>query len=305
MADNAISDGKLRDSAALSVIGRATNSTGDPADIAAASDAHVLRRSGTSLGFGQVVSAGIGDNQIGDTKLRDSAALSVIGRSANSTGDPADIAAANDGEVLRRSGTTLGFGQVGTTGLADGAVTLAKHANMATARLLGRTTAGSGVPEELTAASARALLAVITPAFCAAYGPSSGTGLTISTWTALGLATVQANRGGFTVNSDEIVVPVAGTYRITARATCTRSDTGSFIWSIKLLRKPSGGKYADIAGSEANGAGNGNSKAGSVVTQSIVTSVGAEDAFRAEVMSDGSNSTASENGYWLEVPQLE
>jgi hypothetical protein len=36
----------------------------------------------------------------------------VIGRSANSTGDPADIAAASDHQVLRRSGTALGFGAV-------------------------------------------------------------------------------------------------------------------------------------------------------------------------------------------------
>ena len=35
----------------------------------------------------------VNSNAITDTKLRDSAALSVIGRSANSSGDPADIAA--------------------------------------------------------------------------------------------------------------------------------------------------------------------------------------------------------------------
>ncbi len=54
----------------------------------------------------------VDNNAITDAKLRDSAALSVIGRSANSTGDPADIAAASDGQVLRRSGTALGFGAV-------------------------------------------------------------------------------------------------------------------------------------------------------------------------------------------------
>jgi hypothetical protein len=47
----------------------------------------------------------VDNNTIADAKLRDSAALSVIGRSANSTGDPADIAASSDGDVLRRSGT--------------------------------------------------------------------------------------------------------------------------------------------------------------------------------------------------------
>jgi hypothetical protein len=72
------------------------------------------------------ITATIGANTVTDADLRDSAALSVIGRSANSSGDPADIAAGTDGHVLRRSGTTLGFGQVATAGIADGAVTAAK-----------------------------------------------------------------------------------------------------------------------------------------------------------------------------------
>ena len=54
----------------------------------------------------------IKNNGVGDAQLRDSAALSVIGRSANSSGDPADIAAGTDGFVLRRLGTALGFGQL-------------------------------------------------------------------------------------------------------------------------------------------------------------------------------------------------
>jgi hypothetical protein len=56
--------------------------------------------------------AGLVDNAVTDAKLRDSVALSVIGRSANSTGDPADIAAATDHQVLRRSGTAIGFGAI-------------------------------------------------------------------------------------------------------------------------------------------------------------------------------------------------
>ncbi|MBX3747336.1 MAG: hypothetical protein KF833_18660 [Verrucomicrobiae bacterium] len=44
--------------------------------------------------------------------------------------------------------------------IANGAVTLAKMANIATARLLGRVSAGSGVVEELTAAQVKTLLAI-------------------------------------------------------------------------------------------------------------------------------------------------
>ena len=110
---NGISNAKLRDSGALSVIGRSANSTGDPADISAtaATDA-VLRESGSVLGFGTVATAGIADNAVTDVKLRDSAATSVIGRSAGSSGDPADIAASADGQVLRRSGGSVAFGAV-------------------------------------------------------------------------------------------------------------------------------------------------------------------------------------------------
>jgi hypothetical protein len=52
LGNNAITNGLLRDSAGLSVIGRASDSTGDPADIIAETDGHVLRRSGNTIGFG-------------------------------------------------------------------------------------------------------------------------------------------------------------------------------------------------------------------------------------------------------------
>jgi hypothetical protein len=74
----------------------------------------------------EVIAAMIVDKAVTDAKLRDSAALSVIGRSANSLGVPADIAAGSDGFVLRRSGTTLGFGQIALGGIPDDLLTAAK-----------------------------------------------------------------------------------------------------------------------------------------------------------------------------------
>jgi hypothetical protein len=76
--------------------------------------------------YDTAISGVVADNSITNVKLRDSAGLSVIGRSANTTGDPADIVAGTDGEVLRRSGSTLGFGTVNTSGITDGAVTAIK-----------------------------------------------------------------------------------------------------------------------------------------------------------------------------------
>lgn len=60
-------------------------------------------------------------NGIVNSLIRPSAGLSVIGRSANTTGDVADITSTVDGYVLRQSGTSIGFGTIGNssiTGLA-------------------------------------------------------------------------------------------------------------------------------------------------------------------------------------------
>ena len=64
--------------------------------------------------------------------------------------------------------------------IANSAVTLAKMANMSTASLIGRNTAGSGVPEELSATTARTLLGlkkIFTDYYIEDYGGSTTTGV--------------------------------------------------------------------------------------------------------------------------------
>jgi hypothetical protein len=102
----------------------------------------------------------IDNNVISNAKIRQSAALSVIGRSANSTGNVADIAAGTDGHVLRRSGTTLDFGQVDTAGIANSAVTLAKIASIASNRILANVTASNAAPQAITVAQMYTLMGI-------------------------------------------------------------------------------------------------------------------------------------------------
>jgi hypothetical protein len=110
----------------------------------------VLGRVAGDIVAAQLVTAQITDANVTDAKISNRTALSVFGRSANSSGVGADIAAASDGEVLRRSGTSVGFGTVATAGIADASVTLAKMANLTAGTVIGRQIdAGTGVPVAL------------------------------------------------------------------------------------------------------------------------------------------------------------
>lgn len=182
--DNAVTNTDLRDSGALSVIGRSANTTGDPADISAvAASGAVLRESGSVLGFGTVATAGIADDAVTNAKIRNSGALSVVGRSANSTGDPADISAtAASGAVLRESGSVLGFGTIATAGIADGAVTNAKIRDSAAFSILGRATGTAGAIADM--------VPVVPGDAGQAFGfNTAGTALGFNLLTSVGLAT--------------------------------------------------------------------------------------------------------------------
>jgi hypothetical protein len=70
---------------------------------------------GTGLTGGTITSTGtirVATNGIVDSLIRQSVGLSIIGRSTNTTGNVADITAASDKQVLRRDGTSIGFGAI-------------------------------------------------------------------------------------------------------------------------------------------------------------------------------------------------
>ncbi len=121
----------IANGSALSAFGRSANSSGVMASIVGTTD-QVMRvdGAGTTLGFGSIdlsKTATVGSSKLPFANIADLAGLSVLGRSADSSGGMAAITGA-DGQVLRVSGTTLGFGTIAGAGIADGAVSLAKLA---------------------------------------------------------------------------------------------------------------------------------------------------------------------------------
>lgn len=108
----------------------------------------------TSSGTVWVIDA----NVVSNAKFRQSAGLAIVGRSANTTGDVADIIAGTDGFVLRRSGAVLGFGLIVAANITDAVITLAKIVDIATGSFLGRNTPGTGVSEVLSIATAKTML---------------------------------------------------------------------------------------------------------------------------------------------------
>ena len=104
----------LAQGSALSVLGVTGNATADVASIAAGTDHQVLCRSGTSLAFGAVnlASANAVTGDLPFSNLAQGSALSVLGVTGNAIADVASIAAGTDHQVLRRSGTSVGFGAI-------------------------------------------------------------------------------------------------------------------------------------------------------------------------------------------------
>lgn len=106
----------------LSALSIAANPTGSTAASTSVTLGATLAFSGTTLqtgaGSGDVswsantFTTAIGNNKVTNAMLRQSAGLSVIGNSTNATANVADITADSDFQVLRRSGTAIGFGAI-------------------------------------------------------------------------------------------------------------------------------------------------------------------------------------------------
>lgn len=177
----------MADISARSLWANATNASAKPAALQSSGDKAVPHQDGTTLAFSTIdhtyvsdfeeaaqdavagmfvdsstidftyndvantFTADVIDNSITNAKLRQSGGLSVIGRSANTTGDVADIVAGANDRILRRVSDTVDFGQLTVGMFPDAVVTYAKIQNVSAAsKLLGRGDSGAGVTQEIT-----------------------------------------------------------------------------------------------------------------------------------------------------------
>ncbi len=120
--------------------------------------------------------ATIAANAVSNAKLADMGANSIKANATAATADPADLAVGTNSVVGRVAGNIVAA-QLVDAQVAAATLTNAKLANVATATLKGRTTAGTGAPEDLTGTQATALLDVFGTA-AKGLAPASGGGTT-------------------------------------------------------------------------------------------------------------------------------
>ncbi len=181
--DDSITFAKMQNITTDRLLGRDTAGTGNAEELTVGGGVEFTGSAGiqrSALTGDVTASAGsnattIANDAVTDAKLRNSQPLSVIGRGANTTGDPGDLTApAGSDHVLRESGSILSFGEITTGGiedlsittgkLNDNAVDNTKLANMTEATVKGRAAgAGTGDPTDLSATQVVAVLETITP----------------------------------------------------------------------------------------------------------------------------------------------
>ena len=112
-------------------------------------------------GVPQAAATSVASNTVGSAQLVDGSVVAVDIADQAVTLAKVSRTGGNSGEVLTHqgAGSAPAWAAPAAASIADGSITLAKLADLATDRLIGRQTAGTGVPEAVTCTAAgRALL---------------------------------------------------------------------------------------------------------------------------------------------------
>jgi hypothetical protein len=158
--NNTVTNAKAADMAALSVKANPANSVSDPTDLQATADGHVLTRSGTSLVFGTVQTAGVANSAVTNAKLAPVNQNTFKGRISAGAGSPEDLTPAQARTMLNVAEGANNYAHPNHTGdvtsVADGATTIAnnavtnvKLADMAANTVKVRAANTSGDPSDL------------------------------------------------------------------------------------------------------------------------------------------------------------
>lgn len=190
----------------------------------------------------------LGTAVVTDAMRANRTALSVWGRSANSTGVGADIAAGTDGHALVRNGSAVEFNTLKAGAFAANTIPISGLVNATdTDRFLARDTAGAGAWEEVTAANARVMVNAPIAVGGSWYGGVTAIG-TSDTTLALGVEVL--NVGVTFSDASDYIEPGAHAglmigYAVTAQTTAA----GTASISVWIEQDPNSGVWAELAGS--------------------------------------------------------
>lgn len=160
----------------------------------------------------------IGDLPI--ARLSGAGGLSVLGRPAIIGGSPTDITASSDGQVLRRSGTSLGFGAINlaSSNAVSGTLAIANGGTGATTASAARTNLGLAIGTDVQAYNAN-LAAISGGTWAGATSITTLGTITTGTWQGTPItdsyiassATWNAKIGGTTGSLDNAILRADGT----------------------------------------------------------------------------------------------
>jgi hypothetical protein len=185
IAADAVTFAKMQDISTDSLIGRDTASTGDPEEIAVSGGLEFTGSGGiqrSALTGDVTASAGSGtttvaNNTVTNAKAADMAGFTVKAKPDTGTGDPTDLSVGTN-TVLGRIAGDVTAAQLVNAQVTDATLTNSKLADMAQSTIKGRAAgAGTGVPTDLTATQATAILDTFTDSLKGLV-PASGGGTT-------------------------------------------------------------------------------------------------------------------------------